>query len=210
MPEELTDAGGELVWQARYKVWGNAVQEEWIARVPQWSVPKWGEIRSATPAPANVPRPQNLRFQGQYLDRETGLHYNTFRFYDPDVGRFINSDPIGLVGGINLYQYAPNSSGWIDPWGWASTNNPGVYDVYSEARIPREMYRMSDGKHFQEANRQLYYQMKNDPELKASLESKYPGIYEEVSPGKRGASAGSSNRHIMAPSRTSRWSTAVG
>lgn len=46
---------------------------------------------------------------------------------------------------------------------------------------------MSDGKHFQEANRQLYYQMKNDPELKASLENKYPGIYEEVSPGKRGA-----------------------
>ena len=36
---------------------------------------------------------------GQYLDRETGLHYNTFRYYDPDVGRFINQDPIGLAGG---------------------------------------------------------------------------------------------------------------
>ena len=45
---------------------------------------------------------QNLRFQGQYLDRDTGLHYNTFRFYDPDIGRFISPDPIGLEGGINL------------------------------------------------------------------------------------------------------------
>ncbi len=43
---------------------------------------------------------QNLRFQGQYLDRDTGLHYNTFRFYDPDIGRFISPDPIGLEGGI--------------------------------------------------------------------------------------------------------------
>jgi len=36
---------------------------------------------------------QNLRLQGQYLDRETGLHYNTCRHYDPDVGRFISLDP---------------------------------------------------------------------------------------------------------------------
>ncbi|CAD0261636.1 hypothetical protein DENIT_11591 [Pseudomonas veronii] len=36
---------------------------------------------------------------GQYLDRETGLHFNTFRFYDPDVGRFTTPDPIGLMGG---------------------------------------------------------------------------------------------------------------
>ncbi|AHE72928.1 hypothetical protein M942_11850 [Enterobacter ludwigii] len=60
---------------------------------------------------------QNLRMQGQYLDRETGLHYNLFRYYDPDCGRFTQQDPIGLVGGINLYQYAPNALGWVDPWG---------------------------------------------------------------------------------------------
>ncbi|MCX8748392.1 RHS repeat-associated core domain-containing protein, partial [Snodgrassella sp. B3088] len=61
---------------------------------------------------------QNLRYQGQYLDRETGLHYNTFRYYDPDIGRFTQPDPIGLLGGFNLYQYAPNGLMWIDPWGW--------------------------------------------------------------------------------------------
>ncbi|MGF6642282.1 RHS repeat-associated protein [Paraburkholderia sp. GAS82] len=117
IPEELTDAGGELVWQARYKVWGNAVQEEWIQRAPARTMVAQGE-RQVTPS-AYAPRPQNLRFQGQYLDRETGLHYNTFRFYDPDVGRFINKDPVGLRGGVNFYQYAPNAVGWIDPLGLA-------------------------------------------------------------------------------------------
>jgi RHS repeat-associated protein len=42
---------------------------------------------------------KTFRFQGQYLDRETGLHYNTFRFYDPDAGRFTTPDPIGLLAG---------------------------------------------------------------------------------------------------------------
>ncbi|MGY2184397.1 AHH domain-containing protein, partial [Pseudomonas agarici] len=46
--------------------------------------------------------------------------YNTFRFYDPDVGRFTTPDPIGLEGGVNLYQYAPNPMGWIDPTGLTS------------------------------------------------------------------------------------------
>ena len=55
--------------------------------------------------------------QGQYLDRETGLHYNTFRYYDADLGAFTTPDPIGLGGGINLHQYAPNPIAWIDPWG---------------------------------------------------------------------------------------------
>ena len=67
-------------------------------------------------------REQNLRFQGQYLDRDTGLHYNTFRYYDPDIGRFISPDPIGLNGGINLSSYAPNPVSWIDPWGWSCGN----------------------------------------------------------------------------------------
>ncbi|WP_415639799.1 RHS repeat-associated core domain-containing protein, partial [Pseudomonas floridensis] len=61
---------------------------------------------------------QNLRFQGQYFDEETGLHYNTFRYYDPEVGRFITQDPIGLLGGNNLYTYTTNVTGWIDPTGW--------------------------------------------------------------------------------------------
>jgi len=59
----------------------------------------------------------NLRFQGQYADEETGLRYNLFRYYDPDVGRFVSQDPIGLLGGVNTYRYAPDPLSWIDPLG---------------------------------------------------------------------------------------------
>jgi RHS repeat-associated protein len=60
-----------------------------------------------------------LRYPGQYADDETGLHDNTFRYDDPEIGRSTSPDPIGLEGGFNLYQYAPYATGWINPWGWA-------------------------------------------------------------------------------------------
>ncbi|MDC4393198.1 RHS repeat-associated core domain-containing protein, partial [Acinetobacter baumannii] len=44
---------------------------------------------------------------------ETGLHYNRYRYYSPYVGRFISKDPIGLLGGDNLYAYAPNPIVWV-------------------------------------------------------------------------------------------------
>ena len=110
MPEELTDEAGEIVWECSYQLWGKPIQE--IAH---------REIQ------------QNLRYQGLYLDRETGLHYNTFRYYDPDTGRFTQPDPIGLAGGLNLYQYAPNAFMWIDPWGWSYStwqiHSPGYDDI---------------------------------------------------------------------------------
>ena len=73
---------------------------------------------------------QNLRFQGQYFDAETGLHYNRFRYYDPDIGRFVSQDPIGLAGGINNYQYAPNPVEWIDPLGLNCTPTINVEHVF--------------------------------------------------------------------------------
>ena len=65
---------------------------------------------------------QPHRFQGQIYDQETGLHYNRFRYYDSDIGRFISHDPIGLLGGDNHFQYAPNPVEWGDPWGLSTSN----------------------------------------------------------------------------------------
>jgi len=59
----------------------------------------------------------NIRFQGQYYDAESGLHYNRHRYYNPNTGQFINQDPIELLGGTNNYQYASNPTGWVDPFG---------------------------------------------------------------------------------------------
>jgi len=55
---------------------------------------------------------------GQYFDEETNLHYNHFRYYDPELGRYITSDPIGLLAGLNTYSYAnQNSVRFYDPDG---------------------------------------------------------------------------------------------
>ncbi len=93
-PQEITNELGEIVWQAQYKAYG---QLAGFADKPGISNP--------------------LRFQGQYFDGETGLHYNRHRYYDPSVGRFTNQDPVGLLGGNNCYRYAPNPTGWVDPLG---------------------------------------------------------------------------------------------
>ena len=88
VPMVAVDKGGNVVWSARYDAYGRAT--------------------ITTPA-ATDEQPiieSNLRLPGQYEDAETGLHYNLRRYYDPELGRYVSEDPIGLDGGLNLFLYA--------------------------------------------------------------------------------------------------------
>lgn len=75
-----------------------------------------------------------LRFAGQRYDKETNLHYNYFRDYDPSIGRYGESDPIGLRGGLNTYAYvALNPLSFSDPRG---LDNPVLYGMLKGPAVP--------------------------------------------------------------------------
>jgi RHS repeat-associated protein len=91
----MTDASGNMVNKYAYDEFGNLVNVQ-----------------------ETVPNP--FLFGGQYgvMDDDNGLLYMRARYYDPQVGRFINKDPIGYRGGLNLFAYAgSNPLNWIDPLG---------------------------------------------------------------------------------------------
>ena len=118
-PIEMTDRTGKTVWEATYQAWGEV---EMVS----------GSLK------------QPFRFQGQYFDEESGLHYNRFRYYDPSSGRFVSQDPIGLLGGGNLYAYVLNPLIFLDPFGLSprkkdntnSNNQTGIVCSLSNQRLP--------------------------------------------------------------------------
>ncbi|MJU52050.1 hypothetical protein DOW40_21975 [Salmonella enterica subsp. enterica] len=179
-PQEVTAADGTLVWAGYIRGFGE---------------------NAADISNSGAYFHQPLRLPGQYFDDETGLHYNLFRYYAPECGRFVSQDPIGLRGGLNLYQYAPNPIRWIDPLGLYNgegIRTPGEYTVYYQHQLPTGDYTKSDDYHFKNANEGLYNAMNQDPQLRASLERRYPGIYEHVSPGAR-------NGYSSEPPRGTTW-----
>ncbi len=98
-PSELFGLDGTCAWRARSTAWG----------ATQW----------ASGSTAYTP----LRYPGQYFDPETGLHYNVNRYYDPDLGRYITPDPLGLAPAVNHYAYVPNPFTLADPLGLAGCEN---------------------------------------------------------------------------------------
>ncbi len=95
-PQAITDGSKTVVWSADYE--------------------PFGETNITVNTLTN-----NLRFPGQYADSESGLHYNYFRDYNPSIGRYMQSDPIGLLGGFNTYVYVK-----ANPQKF--TDNLGLYD----------------------------------------------------------------------------------
>jgi RHS repeat-associated protein len=92
-PQALTDASKAIVWDASFR--------------------PFGETEAQSGSVTNL-----LRFPGQYFDAETGTHYNYFRDYDPALGRYLQSDPIGLAGGLSTYSYVGgNPLRYVDPTG---------------------------------------------------------------------------------------------
>ncbi|RQR70887.1 RHS repeat-associated core domain-containing protein [Burkholderia sp. Bp9012] len=85
--------------------------------------------------------------QDQPQDVETGLCYNRHRYYDPRSGRFISKDPIGLAGGLNSYQYAPNPVQWVDPLGLARS---GQWVTVGNGRV------RIDPPHVENTNQQVH------------------------------------------------------
>jgi len=93
-PVEAYDSTGKKVWEQELDIYGKVIRHTGDADL--------------------IP----LRYQGQYDDIETGLYYNRFRYYDPDMGQYTQPDPIGLEGGNpTLYSYVSNPNWWVDPLG---------------------------------------------------------------------------------------------
>jgi RHS repeat-associated protein len=114
-PQKMTDSTGALVWDAVFR--------------------PFGEAESITGSASN-----DLRFPGQLYDAETGLHYNYFRDYDPSLGRYVQSDPIGLRGGVNRYGYSfGNPIVLADPFGLEVQVEVGVGGMMGVALFPPTM-----------------------------------------------------------------------
>ncbi|MCW5219954.1 RHS repeat-associated core domain-containing protein [Verminephrobacter aporrectodeae] len=102
-PLQATDKAGNVLWAANYNAFGRA------------------EMTTQKAATGHAWIDSQIRLPGQYEDVETGLYYNFHRYYDPETGRYQQSDPIRLRGRINPYAYASaNPLHYIDPRGLAA------------------------------------------------------------------------------------------
>ncbi|MFW2042898.1 RHS repeat-associated core domain-containing protein, partial [Acinetobacter sp. ULE_I001] len=148
-PQTLSNELGECVWEIKQDTWGTALE---INTVNQ----------------DNPLEQSNIRFQGQYYDKETGLHYNRYRYYEPYSARYVSKDPIGLNGGMNSTVYVNDPNQWVDPMGLMANKsdkqrNQEILERIKQQRkgIEQENKKYNDwAKSSNEQNRNDYEQQK--------------------------------------------------
>ncbi|MBS9781626.1 MAG: HNH endonuclease [Gammaproteobacteria bacterium] len=122
---ELCDESGTILWHGHQALWG-----------------KFSETIRNKDNPISC----DLRYQGQIHDRETGLYYNRYRYYDSDSCQYLSSDPIGLAGGIRPQSYVADPVNWVDPLGLLETVAFGSDKVIKEVTIQMQGSRAADFK----------------------------------------------------------------
>ncbi|MFH8567317.1 putative T7SS-secreted protein [Streptomyces sp. NPDC017993] len=145
VPTELINETGAIAWHSRTTLWGTTT---------------WNRTASAyTP----------LRFPGQYFDPETQLHYNHFRYYEPDTGRYCSTDPLGLLPADNQLTYVKNPHHSVDPLGLFNCEGSGI----ENPATPEEIYEINkryEGTHLQYGS----------PENTMMNASRYNGFWDKV------------------------------
>ncbi|OIK23048.1 hypothetical protein VT52_034915 [Streptomyces malaysiense] len=121
-PTELVAAGGAVAWQRRTSLWGTPLSP--------------GTEAESVECP--------LRFPGQYHDAETGLHYNYFRFYDPETAGYLSPDPLGLDPAPNHHAYIVNPFRWIDPTGLVKCTQEALDKAFEMDNTPRKLEHVID------------------------------------------------------------------
>lgn len=111
---ELCSEEGNIVWRGEQLLWGNHRADA----IPQ-------QLRRFLGDTANEEIYCELRYQGQLYDQETGLYYNRHRYFDPELGQYISSDPIGFAGGLRPQGYVHNPLEWVDPLGLVALDDKG-------------------------------------------------------------------------------------
>ncbi|MDQ9817497.1 RHS repeat-associated core domain-containing protein, partial [Acinetobacter bereziniae] len=148
-PQTLSNELGECIWEIKQDTWGTALEIKAIEE-------------------DNPFGHSNIRFQGQYYDKETGLHYNRYRYYEPYSARYVSKDPIGLFGGLNNSAYVSDPNQWVDPMGLMTSKSDQQRNQEILERIKQQRKAIDDenkkyndwAKSSNEQNRNNYEQQK--------------------------------------------------